>query len=158
HQACGIRARSGRHRHEPGGCRALVAHSRHDRKPAALCTAIFRARPLRAHGSTAISPAREATRAIQASFGRRSLGWAIAARGRTSKEGGGVGRAETMINSQEVFRTTPGAMAALTPEAVILDVNDEYVEVSGRSREQLLGRNLFDVFPRNPDDPAELGP
>ena len=66
--------------------------------------------------------------------------------------------AETMINYQEVFRTTPGAMAVLTPEGVILDVNDEYVEVSGRSREQLLGRNLFDVFPRNPDDPAELGP
>jgi len=66
--------------------------------------------------------------------------------------------AESMINYQEVFRTTPGAMAVLTPEGVILDVNDEYVEVSGRSREQLLGRNLFDVFPRNPDDPAELGP
>jgi len=62
------------------------------------------------------------------------------------------------INYQEVFRTLPGAMALLTPDGVILDVNDEYLEVSGRSREQLLGRNLFDAFPQNPDDPSQLGP
>ncbi|MGN6795773.1 MAG: PAS domain-containing protein [Streptosporangiaceae bacterium] len=66
--------------------------------------------------------------------------------------------AETTINYREVFRITPGAMALLTPEGVILDVNDGYVEASGRSREQLLGRNLFDVFPQNPDDPGVLGP
>ena len=64
----------------------------------------------------------------------------------------------SMINYQEVFRTLPGAMALLTPDGVILDVNDEYLEVSGRSREQLLGRNLFDAFPQNPDDPSQLGP
>jgi PAS domain S-box-containing protein len=66
--------------------------------------------------------------------------------------------AETTINYREVFRAAPGAMALLTPECVILDVNDEYVEASGRSREQLLGRNLFDMFPRNPDDPDVNGP
>jgi PAS domain-containing protein len=65
---------------------------------------------------------------------------------------------DSTINYREVFRTTPGAMALLSPDGVILDVNDEYLEVSGRSREQLLGRNLFDAFPRNPDDPGELGP
>ena len=66
--------------------------------------------------------------------------------------------AETTIDYREVFRTLPGAMALLTPEGVILDVNDAYLEASGRSREQLLGRNLFDVFPQNPDDPGVLGP
>lgn len=66
--------------------------------------------------------------------------------------------AETSIDYQEVFRTTPGAMALLTPEGTILDVSDGYLEASGRSREQLLGRNLFDVFPQNPDDPSVLGP
>ncbi|HEX7993397.1 MAG TPA: PAS domain-containing protein, partial [Streptosporangiaceae bacterium] len=76
----------------------------------------------------------------------------------TSKEAGGPGMSDTTINYREVFRTTPGAMALLTPDGVILDVNYEYEEVSGRSREQLLGRNLFDAFPRNPDDPSEMGP
>jgi PAS domain S-box-containing protein len=66
--------------------------------------------------------------------------------------------AETSIDYQEVFRTMPGATALLTPDGTILDVNDGYLEASGRSREQLLGRNLFDVFPQNPDDPSVLGP
>jgi PAS domain S-box-containing protein len=52
----------------------------------------------------------------------------------------------------------PGAVALLTPDGTILDVNDGYLEASGRSREQLLGRNIFDAFPQNPDDPGVLGP
>lgn len=66
--------------------------------------------------------------------------------------------AETSIDYQEVFRTMPGAVALLTPDGTILDVNDGYLEASGRSREQLLGRNIFDAFPQNPDDPGVLGP
>jgi PAS domain S-box-containing protein len=65
---------------------------------------------------------------------------------------------ETTINYREVFRVMPCALALLTPEGVFVDVNDGYLEASGRSREELLGRNLFDVFPENPDDPAVLGP
>ncbi|HEX6931446.1 MAG TPA: PAS domain-containing protein [Streptosporangiaceae bacterium] len=66
--------------------------------------------------------------------------------------------AETSIDYREVFRTMPGALALLKPDGTILDVNDGYLESSGRSREQLLGRNVFDVFPQNPDDPSVLGP
>lgn len=66
--------------------------------------------------------------------------------------------AETTIDYRAVFRSMPGAMALLTPEGVILDVNEDYLDVSGRSREQLLGRNLFDAFPENPGDPGVLGP
>ncbi len=76
----------------------------------------------------------------------------------TCNEAGGVSMAETTIDYREVFRTLPGAMALLTPDGVILDVNDDFLEASGRSREQVLGRNLFDAFPENPDDPTELGP
>jgi PAS domain S-box-containing protein len=66
--------------------------------------------------------------------------------------------AEPTIDYKEVFRALPGPMALLTPEGVILDVNDDFVETSGRSRAHLLGRNLFDAFPENPDDPGVLGP
>ena len=66
--------------------------------------------------------------------------------------------AETTIDYRQDFMALPGAIALLTPEGMILDVNDGYLEASGRSREQLLGRNLFDVFPQNPDDPGVLGP
>ncbi|HEX7992530.1 MAG TPA: PAS domain-containing protein [Streptosporangiaceae bacterium] len=65
---------------------------------------------------------------------------------------------DTTINYREVFRTMPCSLALLTPDGVFVDVNDGYLEASGRSREELLGRNLFDVFPQNPGDPAVLGP
>ena len=46
----------------------------------------------------------------------------------------------------------PGMVALLTPELVYADANEEFLRLSGRTREQLVGRYLFDVFPDNPDD------
>ncbi len=66
--------------------------------------------------------------------------------------------AESTIDYQAVFRTLPGALALLTPDGVILDVNEGFLEAAGRKLEQLLGRNLFDAFPDNPDDPGNAGP
>ncbi|MFJ6835709.1 PP2C family protein-serine/threonine phosphatase [Streptomyces sp. NPDC091209] len=48
-------------------------------------------------------------------------------------------------------------VALLTPDLVFVDANDDYLGNSGRSREQLVGRYLFDVFPDRPDDPAANG-
>ncbi|MFJ9134169.1 PP2C family protein-serine/threonine phosphatase [Streptomyces sp. NPDC102256] len=56
-----------------------------------------------------------------------------------------------------VFHALPGMVALLTPELVYVDANDDYLNSSGRSREQLVGRYLFDVFPDRPDDPASDG-
>ncbi|SEO24741.1 Serine phosphatase RsbU, regulator of sigma subunit [Actinacidiphila rubida] len=48
-------------------------------------------------------------------------------------------------------------VALLTPELVYADVNEEFLRQSGRSREQVVGRRLFEVFPDNPNDPAATG-
>ncbi|MFF9056646.1 PP2C family protein-serine/threonine phosphatase [Streptomyces erythrochromogenes] len=61
------------------------------------------------------------------------------------------------INYRAVFHSLPGAVALLTPDLVFLDVNEAYLSVSGRSREELVGRRLFDVFPDNPNDPEATG-
>jgi PAS domain-containing protein len=45
----------------------------------------------------------------------------------------------------------------MTPEFVIADMNLAYLRVAGRSREELLGQNVFDAFPDNPSDPAASG-
>ena len=66
--------------------------------------------------------------------------------------------AETTIDYQTVFRALPGALALVTPDGVILDVNEGYLEAAGRRREHVLGRNLFELFPENPDDPGDVGP
>jgi serine phosphatase RsbU (regulator of sigma subunit) len=64
---------------------------------------------------------------------------------------------DSAIDYTAVFQALPGMVALLTPELVYADVNEEFVRVSGRSREQLIGHYLFDVFPDNPNDPASTG-
>ncbi|MCX5001445.1 SpoIIE family protein phosphatase [Streptomyces sp. NBC_00638] len=66
-----------------------------------------------------------------------------------------MARAE--IDYGGVFRALPGMVALLTPQLVVLDANEDYLSNSGRTREQLVGRYLFDVFPDRPDDPAANG-
>ncbi|WP_198116317.1 PAS domain-containing hybrid sensor histidine kinase/response regulator [Massilia rhizosphaerae] len=60
---------------------------------------------------------------------------------------------------EAVFNSSPIGHYLLspTPEAIILAVNDTFLAASGRKREELVGRSLFEAFPRNPDDPADTG-
>ncbi|MFD3437121.1 PP2C family protein-serine/threonine phosphatase [Streptomyces sp. NPDC058685] len=62
-----------------------------------------------------------------------------------------------VIDFQAVFQALPGAVALLTPHLVYADVNEAYLLMSGRTREQLVGRYVFDVFPDNPSDPGATG-
>ena len=64
---------------------------------------------------------------------------------------------EPVIDYRAVFHALPGMVALLTPDFVYADVNEDFLRYSGRSREQLIGRYLFDVFPDNPNDPAATG-
>ncbi|NEB01104.1 SpoIIE family protein phosphatase [Streptomyces sp. SID13726] len=61
------------------------------------------------------------------------------------------------IDYAAVFQALPGVVALLTPQLVFADVNEEFLRVAGRRREDLVGRYLFDVFPDNPNDPAATG-
>ncbi|WKV76478.1 SpoIIE family protein phosphatase [Streptomyces sp. PCS3-D2] len=61
------------------------------------------------------------------------------------------------IDYRAVFHALPGAAALLTPDLVYLDVNAAYLSVAGRTREQVIGRHIFDAFPDNPNDPAATG-
>ncbi|MFD5771715.1 PP2C family protein-serine/threonine phosphatase [Streptomyces fungicidicus] len=65
--------------------------------------------------------------------------------------------AEAPIDYAAVYQALPGMVALLTPELIYADVNEAFVRGSGRSREDLLGRYLFDVFPDNPNDPEATG-
>ncbi|NML51556.1 SpoIIE family protein phosphatase [Streptomyces sp. R302] len=61
------------------------------------------------------------------------------------------------IDYQAVFGALPGAVALLTRDLVFVDTNEAYLSMAGRTREQVVDRYLFDVFPDNPDDPAATG-
>ncbi|MGC3002087.1 PP2C family protein-serine/threonine phosphatase [Streptomyces sp. G35A] len=64
---------------------------------------------------------------------------------------------ETSIDYAAVYQALPGMVAVLTAGLVFADVNEAYVRGTGRSREQLVGRYVFDVFPGNPDNPDSTG-
>jgi serine phosphatase RsbU (regulator of sigma subunit) len=61
------------------------------------------------------------------------------------------------IDYQAVFQAFPGVVALFTPDVAYADVNQELLEVTGRTRDQVVDRYLFDAFPDNPTDPSVTG-
>ncbi|WP_454315758.1 PP2C family protein-serine/threonine phosphatase [Streptomyces phaeoluteigriseus] len=62
-----------------------------------------------------------------------------------------------LLDYAAVFQALPGMVALLTPGLVYADANDEFLRVSGRRRDQVVGRHFSEVFPDNPRDPAASG-
>ena len=56
----------------------------------------------------------------------------------------------TEIDYRAVFQAIPVPMALLAPDLVILDANRDFLEVTGRDLEDVLGRHVFEAFPANP--------
>ncbi|MCX5387146.1 PP2C family protein-serine/threonine phosphatase [Streptomyces sp. NBC_00083] len=61
------------------------------------------------------------------------------------------------IHYEAVFRALPAPVALLTTDLVYADVNVAFTALTGRSREQLVGKYIFDVFPDNPGDADASG-
>jgi PAS domain-containing protein len=57
------------------------------------------------------------------------------------------------IDFHRVFKISPTPRALLTPDFVILDANDEFVQASERSLQDLMGHNAFDLLPPVPREP-----
>jgi PAS domain S-box-containing protein len=58
-----------------------------------------------------------------------------------------------------LFEAVPGLYLVLTPDFRIAAVSDAYVRATMTRREEIIGRDYFEVFPDNPDDPdAIAGP
>src|SRR5690349_19844401 len=67
-----------------------------------------------------------------------------------------------IISEKEIalFESIPGNNVLLqpnSPQFTILGVTDTYLEIAGKKREELIGRDLFEVFPSNPNDPKDTG-
>ncbi|MFZ5895531.1 MAG: ATP-binding protein [Myxococcota bacterium] len=61
------------------------------------------------------------------------------------------------VNFEALFASVPALYLVLTPELTIVAVSDAYLRATMTRREEIIGKNLFDVFPDNPDDPAATG-
>ncbi|MEU3776882.1 SpoIIE family protein phosphatase [Streptomyces sp. NPDC032472] len=62
-----------------------------------------------------------------------------------------------VIDYQTVFQALPAGIALLTPDLVYADANEAFLTLAGRTRGQIIGHYLFDVFPDNPNDPSATG-
>ncbi|KAB2969184.1 EAL domain-containing protein [Zoogloea sp.] len=58
---------------------------------------------------------------------------------------------------QLLFESAPGLYLVLNPALTIVAVNDAYARATRTSRDEIVGKPLFEVFPDNPDDPGSEG-
>lgn len=63
----------------------------------------------------------------------------------------------TDIDFQAVFEATPNLFLLLSPDLNIVGASNAYLEATMVHRQDVIGKNLFDVFPDNPDDPSSKG-
>ena len=56
------------------------------------------------------------------------------------------------IDFKVLFESVPGLYLVLSPDLTIIAVSDAYENATMTKRADILGKNLFDVFPGNPDD------
>ncbi|MCI0684554.1 MAG: PAS domain S-box protein [Gemmataceae bacterium] len=56
-----------------------------------------------------------------------------------------------------LFESAPGLYLVLSPELRIVAVSDAYLRATMTRRDDILGHDIFDVFPDNPQDPAASG-
>lgn len=61
------------------------------------------------------------------------------------------------IDYQALFAVTPSPYLVLDPDFVVVEVNEAYLRVTGRARDELIGHELFEVHPDNPGDPEADG-
>ncbi|MFD0463029.1 PAS domain-containing protein [Microvirga aerilata] len=60
------------------------------------------------------------------------------------------------INFEALFSASPNPYILLDSSLTIRGMNDAYLQVTMREREDLIGRNMFDAFPSDPDSPATV--
>lgn len=58
---------------------------------------------------------------------------------------------------RSVFESLPGLYLVLTPDFKIVSASDAYLQATMTTREGIIGRGLFEVFPDNPDEPDATG-
>jgi signal transduction histidine kinase len=61
------------------------------------------------------------------------------------------------VDYRLLFESSPGLYLVLTPVFDIVAASDAYLRATLTQRSAVVGRNLFDVFPDNPDDPGATG-
>ena len=77
-----------------------------------------------------------------------------------SADSGMTDRDKVDQNFNRLFEASPAPFLVLAPDAprfTIREVNNAYLAATSRTREELIGRGVFEAFPDNPDEPSVGG-
>ncbi|CCH85537.1 Sensor phosphatase [Modestobacter italicus] len=72
--------------------------------------------------------------------------------GATGGRAGGSGEPGGEVDHTAVFAALPTPYLVLTPDLVIADANPAYLARTGRELAELVGRDVFEAFPGNPNE------
>lgn len=61
------------------------------------------------------------------------------------------------VDFRRLFESAPTLCLVLNPDFTIAAVTEAYLKATMTNRKEIIGRNIFDVFPDNPDDPKATG-
>ncbi|HTK81846.1 MAG TPA: ATP-binding protein [Bacteroidota bacterium] len=64
---------------------------------------------------------------------------------------------ELRMRFQALFEAAPGLYLVLQPDLTIVGASDAYLKATMTQRSDIMGKNLFEVFPDNPNDPSANG-
>ncbi|MEV5986815.1 SpoIIE family protein phosphatase [Streptomyces sp. NPDC052051] len=63
----------------------------------------------------------------------------------------------SVLDYAALFAATPSPYLVLDPDLMIVEVNQAYLDATGTSRDDLVGRHIFDAFPYDPHDQESEG-
>ncbi|MEO8760119.1 MAG: hypothetical protein ABI388_03335, partial [Bacteroidia bacterium] len=61
------------------------------------------------------------------------------------------------LDFKKIFESTPGLYLILSPKLQIVAVSNAYLKATMTKREDIIGRNLFEILPDNPGDISASG-
>lgn len=64
---------------------------------------------------------------------------------------------EPVVDFQALFESAPDLFLVLKPDLTIVAVSNAYLKATMTTRDSIIGKGLFDIFPDNPNDPAATG-
>jgi PAS domain S-box-containing protein len=70
---------------------------------------------------------------------------------------GAMSSSAESLDFRSLFESAPGLFLVLDPNFTIVAVSDAYLRATLTRREDIVGRDIFDVFPDNPTDPTATG-
>lgn len=64
---------------------------------------------------------------------------------------------KSLPDFRNLFESAPGLYLVLSPQLDIVGASNAYLKATKTNRDEIMGKNIFEVFPDNPDDPIATG-